>query len=40
MDQSAEQITTPNPSRAGHAAGYQDLIERPLVHAAMGAMAV
>lgn len=36
MDQSAEPITTPNPSRAGHAAGYQDLIGRPLVQGAMG----
>ncbi|XHU07925.1 hypothetical protein RPX00_45015 [Amycolatopsis sp. WGS_07] len=40
MDQSAEPITTPNPSGAGQAAGYQDLIGRPLVQGAMGSMVV
>lgn len=40
MDQSAEPITTPNPSRAGHAAGYQDLIGRPLAQGGTVPMAV
>ncbi len=40
VDQSAEPITPTNPSRAGHAAGYQDSIGRPLVQGAMGSMLV
>lgn len=40
MDQSAEPITTPNPPRAGHAAGYRDLIGRPLMQGAMRSMGV